>query len=92
MKHLKRFLEKKDSDINIDSHIKFVKMIKSDRGMYSAIKSSFADNFEHAVSKLPFDKANELAASHVFDDIIDGAFTENVIFTNPKKCFKTRIK
>jgi hypothetical protein len=70
--------------MEINTHEEFVAFIQEDRHLKDSIRSSFESTYFELMKSTPFGTLNEVSATHIWDDIITDAFTEDVVYNNPE--------
>jgi hypothetical protein len=65
--------------MKIENIQKLKEILSEDRDLNQSIKSAFASNYEHS-SRSSINTANEVAAEYTYDDLISGAYSEDISF------------
>jgi len=63
--------------MKIETIKQFKQLLSEDYYLNNSIKSSFSSNYEHACNN-SINTANEVAAQYTYDDLVSGAFTEDI--------------
>jgi hypothetical protein len=70
--------------MELNTHEEFVEFMQSDEGLYNCISNYYRTTAIHFFDKIPITEVNSKAAVYIWEDIISDAFTEDVIYNNPK--------